>query len=728
MGEAERRTRGVRGAQPPASYLDTGAHHAKRPRKRVAERIRTPHGGFHTGRDGRRMERQQAARVLRGLRQARQVNPHAPAAVERRQSAARVLAAGLQLRMADLRAAAVLSCGKCRALWEPDLGAWVGGAAGLIVASVDECGHRLCPQCAPRASRRNRRRILRRLEKLRQRLAEAEAHVLARSASLALDTADQAADFLSHAFAHVPPDHDPWHSKWPTCSTPTAYVDEHGAIVLADATPLPADHVVRELHEAESDRVNRERAGTLFRWRFAASRDRVDIEAHRAQLSSDWASRSYPKRAARDVERAREQLARAIDQEDADDALKDAEHPRRARAMAAACEAADAARMAADAAPYGPPLLHGRELARYQAQAAHVRHADAFAARAQRAMDAATAQGWSRLRYAHEATCLRHAVDEAKHARRLWRDRECARKVARRKAARARLWRDADVRFLTLTTKARPDETAAQGFTRIAGAISRLTRTARWRSHVAGAIVRIEVERSSPATRRRVAQNLIERADAFDAAGLIDLAARTLDEHQAMVERERKRPGRAAWWHPHVHIAASCGYWEQHDLQALWRRACKEDSAHADIRSPSRGVRGVLDELTKYVTKPTGIAQLTPHEAADLCEALAHRSTLRCTGALRGLKIEEERAPTETTDGAQGDGHTKPIGYVADPDSIFGTRGVFLAASSDDPGRRLGVWRDDAAAQEAVRHAKETAWDLAQARRIRARTDDLPPT
>lgn len=728
MGEAERRTPG---AKRPASYLDTGAQRAGGAKRAVAERIRTPSGCLRTGRDARRMRRAAVARVLRQYRQRARGNPHSTQACARRREAAATLAAGLRLRLQLGRASAVEHCGSCLALWSPDLQDWATGAAGLVVASVQECGHRLCPQCAPRSGRRNRRRILRRLDHVRLVLEHADASTLAMSAHLALDKADQAADFLSRAFAHVPPS-DPWQEARPTSATPTAYVDDAGAIVLAAASPVPANHVSRELCEAEPDRVNRQRAIALFGWRFQAARSRIDTEEHRRRLASYYASRAYPLRAARDVVRAVAALARACAREEAAAALRDAEHPRRWRAMRDACASADAAAAAAAMGiPHGPPALHGRDAARAPDQLRHIAAADAFATRAQRALDGAIAAGRARLEHAHKSSCLRSAATHARAARALWLDRERARAKARRLASLSRLWRDEDVRFLTLTTPARPGESAADGFKRTTEALSRLTRSARWRSHVAGAIVRIEVERSSLATRQRVVRDLFDKARALKEAGLMEDAAQLAAEATALDEREHRRridKQPIEWWHPHIHIAAACGWWPQADLQALWRRACRDPIAHADIRAPSRGVRGVLDELTKYVTKPIGIGHLTPLEAADLCGALAGRSTLRCTGALRGLRLEDERPPTETTDGAIGDGYQKPIGYVDDLSSIVGRRGIYLAASPDDPHHLVGIWRDDHDAQEAVRSAKERAWDLAQSRRIRETTEELPPT
>lgn len=769
MGEAIRRTPG---AQRPAPYLDTGEQSRNRGLEHRAERARTPNR-----RAVRAKTRTRVAEVLRGWRQEQQPNPWTPEAVARRNQAAAVLAGGLWLLGDDLRAQTVTECGTVRALWEPVTRSWAEGEGGCLVAQAAECGHRLCAHCAPRASRRNRRRIVARLAVLAGIQGEAERRTLAVAAQRRLDAADASAAFFEDHLGALPAG-DPMLEPRAPSHAATVY-ELHGALVTAEATPVPVDHVSRELCLVEPSRVARQTIIARFAWSFRVAREHPAEVDRRRRLAQRYTHTAYPRHAAHAIARALADLARAIAREDAAAALADAEHPRRWRAMRAACDAADAHAESALAEPLGPPHLVGHDATRATARLRAIETGSPHAARAERALDAAIGQGYARRNAAHEVRALRAAARSAQSARRLWLLRDKDRATAQRLAARAQLWRDTDARFITLTTLDQAGETARAGINRTAAALAQLTRSGRWRSHVAGAIVRLEVERSTPQTRRGGAHDQLGKAAALAAAGLIDEAERERKNAAQRFAREkaRKRSGvPLEWWHPHAHIAASCGWWPQVDLDALWRRSVaaadlaahpvhgppeqvwpigprarddqesaekatargwrhlrstalaaltKTTQAHADIRAPSRGTKGLSAELTKYITKPTGIGHLTEHEAADLAQGLRGRSTLRCTGALRGLTLPEEEQPKRTLEAATGDGYQAPMGYVADETSAYGRRGVFLAPSTDDADRRVGEWVSSPKAQEAVRAAKERAHDRAhQQRAPSAPTED----
>ncbi|MCC7108003.1 MAG: hypothetical protein IT382_01835 [Deltaproteobacteria bacterium] len=672
--------------------------------------------------------------MLRELRRARRGNPHTVEAVELRAAASRVLAAGLRLQLQEGRAVAVEGCGTARALWDDASGQWARGASALVVAQVDECGHRLCSRCAPRASRRNRRRILDRVALLDEVAKEAAGRTLAQSAQRQLDNEDEARDFLERTYAAVPLAERRFEvAAGLGAAAPTVYLDDNGTAHTAEATPLPSNHVACELANAYRHGEGRALVAAQLGYRLRVRRERIDEIERKDANAHRYAAGAWTLRARRAVERARAELQRACDREAAAALIADAESPRRRRAIAQAEAAALdlVAEAAWDMEAIGPPHLTAREAARAPAQVRHAEGPGPFAGRALAALQDAQAKGRARLQHAHESRALRRAVAAARAARDLHIERERLQVKARRAASLARLWRTRDVRFLTLTTKARPGESAAAGIERTSRALAKLTSSARWRAHVAGAILRIEVERSTPTTRRRVARCRLEEAAALADAGLTEDARRAEESAHALLRREReRRKARApsSWWHPHVHVAAACGFWERSALLQLWQRACGDTAASVDIRRPSRGVRGTLDELTKYVTKPTGIGHLTPAEAADLAAGISRRNLLRCTGALRGLTIEDERKPMADLEGATGDGYRTPMGWVADPDSIAGVRGVYLTPDPDGSPRRVGRWRSDAEAQEAVRRAKEAAWDAHQQRRARGTTDDIPPT
>jgi hypothetical protein len=312
------------------------------------------------------------------------------------------------------------------------------------------------------------------------------------------------------------------------------------------------------------------------------------------------------------------------------------------------------------------------------------------------------------------------------------------------------------VRFVTLTQQDLPAETAAQALRRVRAAMSTFQKSATWRHNVAGGIIKFEVERSSRTTRMQGARRRLDSAEVMASLGFGDDADKMRADAHNQVRRERRR-GRGsagAWWHAHAHCAVSSGFWSVEAVRASWGAACvaaaerlaKSYEEHAqrhgvevdpharilrdwlegekqpvvvDMQRPDRGVAGVLDELCKYITKPLSLGKLSVDEVADLVDAIAGRRLLRCTGALRGIQLEDDESEesTTTTEATLGDGFEKPIAMVDDPSSLFGKRMVYLD-DVEGKGVRLARWRDDDDAQEERRRRLELAWSTHQARRL----------
>jgi hypothetical protein len=305
---------------------------------------------------------------------------------------------------------------------------------------------------------------------------------------------------------------------------------------------------------------------------------------------------------------------------------------------------------------------------------------------------------------------------------------------------------------------------------RVTSTVRRFMRSAAWRNQVAGSIIHVEVERSTPDSRRAKARKVLDDAEVLHDAGLLVEAQSKRESGRALLAREKKTarlpPARRSWWHAHIHVACSSGFWAIDDVNAAWAYAASrtirwgavvavdKDGAdvpgllvgcrsaqkvHADMRRPARGVRGVVDELTKYITKPMSLGRLSVGEVAELVQGISGRRLLRCTGALRGLKLDEAKKPTTEKEGAAGDGVVAPIGYVVDDTALLGgVRGVYLS-DVDTYGRSrvdgvapefqdcVAVYRDDDEAQEFRRAAAERTWALHQAGRMQGIDEDALP-
>lgn len=664
-----------------------------------------------------------AFRKLRELRrESPEANPWTLDAVARRDASRQKLA--MALRRVDgssERAVDVEGCGRARVLWDDTAAGWVYGEHGLSIARVQECGHRICVLCAPRASRRNRRNLLERVAHCDEVLEHARAKTLAEKA--AIDVVDARRD--------------------------------------EDAVARLYDGVEGGLWAAVEKRQGDGVLNTLF--------DGVAVDLGGIDLAA-VVMRARVKKARRKVEKGQRQ---AIAREDAAAALdavakgSDARvialqlHARLERLDAIVRGGVDAWTRGDEQRVHGPVVLLSRELARVPSQLERAAGGDPRAARSLELQDGAA---WRRLRVATARGLREHALELLGDGRRFWRrivgtfagrvdfnTRTMAgadfvghlvqrvRDEARKAAAHARLWRSSDVRFLTLTQSKDNDETAGEALERVRSSVTRFTRLAGWRDHAAGAIVKIEVERSTPTSRRAKALQLLDNAERLDAAGMsADAAAMRADGHGLLrrLKNERERGESASWWHAHAHIAVSCGFWDVNDIRSSWIRATRGDgSCGVDIQYPRRGVRGVLDELSKYITKPMGLSRLSVDEVAELAQAIAGKRLLRCTGALRGLQLEdlEHEVAKETTEGDL-DKETAAggcVGFVDDDTSALGRRAVYLDDTVDDDGnvveRRKGRWRDDDEAQEARRVRLERAHFNKLARRIRADAE-LPET
>lgn len=688
------------------------------------------------------------------------------------------------------------------------IGKWVCGAHGLAVAVVDECGHRLCPMCAARASRRNRRRIVERVEALDGVARQARDGDHARRFHGPLDEADNAVDVLSRSFADAPESFY-WRQD-------VAVDDGDGLVDLLNRWRfrlLPGWETGRVVDAVEAAAARRSPEGLAFQseaFRIAdARRDRLGFYtdlvdewtgdrvftpvpfgatsspgpghplskeiARRDRLSMD--ARFYVGGAKRAQKKAMANLAAAIAKEEAARALDAVEHPRRRRVVDDAVAAGEALVDAVAAAEpvYGPVEWRTRDRLRFATQARRaavvvvgdcmgyeVERSTGDALRALRAIHRQDDEARARLQRRHAAHLEAAAVVAMRRARRETLRFERERAAARWAAAEAKLWRSVDVRFLTLTQQDNFAESAKEALARLMATLQRFLRSKEWRRRVAGSIVHIEIERSTPESRRAKARKALDEAAVLRAAGLDDEAKVKEDSGHNLLRREKetskKAPAARSWWHAHAHIACSSGFWPVDEINDAWSRSAMKAKGttwapsrvdddgvgvdlvvgarsrprvKADMRRPSRGVRGVVDELTKYITKPVGIGRLSVDETAQLLDAVNGRRLLRCTGALRGVALVEQSKEAQVKEGHAGDGIDTAIGYVEDEtQQLGGVRGVWLS-HTDRHGRErtvdggvdpafadvVAVYRDDADAQEFYRLAHSRAFRAHEAKK-----------
>lgn len=90
-------------------------------------------------------------------------NPWTPVAIQRRETVQRRLGRALDSRGNTGRAVDVRMCGACRVAVDAAGDLVVSAKTQIPSAVVFECGHRLCPNCAPKHARRHAKRIAARL-------------------------------------------------------------------------------------------------------------------------------------------------------------------------------------------------------------------------------------------------------------------------------------------------------------------------------------------------------------------------------------------------------------------------------------------------------------------------------------------------------------------------------------------------------------------------------------
>lgn len=266
-----------------------------------------------------------------------------------------------------------------------------------------------------------------------------------------------------------------------------------------------------------------------------------------------------------------------------------------------------------------------------------------------------------------------------------------------------------DVRLFTLSQADRPGESAADSFDRLSAALRVLTRSADWGRHVDGALIKIETERSTRETREKTAQWYDDLADQLDAEGKTRKAAEKRAYAATM------RTWRGEWWHTHAHVMAIGCYWHQRQALATWR-ACLVATGLCgpDIERVERGAikdfggfrlenprKDILREVTKYVTKPLAMSQLSDDDLDDLHRALRKRRLMRCTGVLYGLKLDEEAPPAVKCEGEE-------PAALEDADPIVGVDIV----TGELVTRAAVRYRSDSEAVERRRAHNERVWNV----------------
>lgn len=544
------------------------------------------------------------------------------------------------------RAAAVRRCSRCRVAYAaPSPGAEpvpVIGGGGLVVARVEECGQRLCPECAPRRARTNGRKLRALVKALDQRARLAKRGVLRAAERARLDDAIARVAWVE---GEVFPGADE--------AGPSPVLEQmRRAGVLGDVRDLDGF----ELRPADHRRIGASRiAGRLA---LVEARDAVHV--------------------------ARKRLTGAIAREQAVEALRSAEvqaaAARRARARASA--AAALIPHVVDSVEVGPHWLKTRDAERWPSVLARVDEGDT---RAMATLMRLSEEARTRAARAY----AQHVEDMEVIAAKMERDAQQARDDARRQAAEAGLWQSSDVRLITLTQRPRAGETCGAAMARLRRGLLRLSRSKTWKAHVAGATWKVEAEWSTPDTRAAKAAQHRQRAAEAQRAGDVKDA----DTWAASAERLTASSSWASsgcHWHVHAHVLASCGWWSADDLGRLWRRAL-EGQGTAHIARPRRGVTGVVDEVAKYLSKPTTTRDVPIAQLQELLQAIEGRRLLWTTGAMRGADLVDlDAEPTERVEGAD----------VGDVVGVAGTRPVRREAieGATADGWDAVQWRDDAEA------------------------------
>jgi hypothetical protein len=144
-------------------------------------------------------------------------------------------------------------------------------------------------------------------------------------------------------------------------------------------------------------------------------------------------------------------------------------------------------------------------------------------------------------------------------------------------------------KFMTLTQRARPEESLRDACRRLQRCFEALRHRAEWKQHVSAWVAAREV---------------------------------TL--------------GRGGAWHVHVHLVADSEYWPQADLSAEWERVTAGESRIVDVRDARAGVER---ELLKYTLKTTGVA---PERLVEFAMAMRGVRTVSTGGAWYGRVRDED--------------------------------------------------------------------------------------
>lgn len=673
-------------------------------------------------------------------------DPWSPESLARKDAAQRLVADAWE-RLDPRRAAVIRRCGFQGLAVDEDTGAPVLGESGLYVAEATECGSRLCPWCARRASRRARASVVERLRELADTADRARWGGLASRWDLRADRdalrAARADRWARGASVRAEVAADARATRAPRSASLSAQTAvELQETIMGEAVALRAfDGVVGGFQVAAAKRVAWDRYQNpdprdLVMDGVVLDRPVVDDDGAADLAAPGW--RSLTARAKKKATRAHR---RALAREDAAGSLALVESQAVNGALGAATSRASAAVAAYVEAVetvdtwqfHGPVELHARDRARALGRVV-VRGNSAQAA------DRAAAL-WQRQQ---RDRVLRHLAARARtllqEGKRLVDSLRRERSRARASAASARLWRDSDVVFLTLTARDVRGESADAGLDRLLFAFGKLIRRRVWTSVAAGALVKIEVERSTPQTRRRKAlRDLADITADEEAADDVDGMPCVSDEQRAVWEAGKRRAQEllrptGRWWHPHIHIALSSGNIDRRAFWAAWAECLDVDldDCTVDVRRPTGGAEGVAAELTKYLTKPVGLGALSVDEVADLAKAVSGRRLIRCLGALRGVVVEADprRAPRGSStvlEGAIGDGLDAPLGFTVERGEFAGVeievrRDVWRHGRVDVDGTvRVGVqWERGPAAREAWRQNRSAVWQAHVDRRARA--------
>jgi len=93
-------------------------------------------------------------------------------------------------------------------------------------------------------------------------------------------------------------------------------------------------------------------------------------------------------------------------------------------------------------------------------------------------------------------------------------------------------------------------------------------------------------------------------------------------------------------WHPHIHlIAFRKAFWDIEELQASWVASTRGEGIILDIRAIKGEMKGALNELLKYLTKPADIQKLSVEEVHQL--VAFKRQMLFTLGKLRGFEVTQ---------------------------------------------------------------------------------------